>query len=62
MASQLLYLPQVADRLGRTVRAIEWLVYTKQIPSGKVAGRRVVREADLDAYIDAAFTDAEAPA
>jgi excisionase family DNA binding protein len=55
MATKLLYLPDVAERLGRPVRTIEWLVQTKAIPSGKIAGRRVVREADLDAYIESAF-------
>lgn len=62
MATRLLYLQEVAERLRRSRRAVEWLVHTRAIPSGLVAGRRVVREGDLEKYIDAAFNDGEASA
>jgi hypothetical protein len=62
MATQILYLPEVAQRLRRSTKAVEWLVYTGQLKSGKLAGRRVVTEAALEEFIAAAFIDSEAKA
>jgi hypothetical protein len=62
VATQILYLPDVADRLRRTTKAVEWLVYTGQLESGKLAGRRVVTEDALERFIEAAFTETKASA
>lgn len=55
MPTKFLYLPEVAERLGRDLSTVRWLVHTKALPSGKLAGRRVIRESDLEAYIESAF-------
>jgi hypothetical protein len=55
MQSRLLTVDEVAQRLGRTPAAVRWQMYKGALPFGKVAGRRVMREQDLEAYIDAAF-------
>lgn len=57
MATQILYLPEVASRLRRSTKAVEWLVYTGQLESGKLAGRRVVTEEALERFIASAFQE-----
>lgn len=54
------YLPEVAERLGRTKRAVEWLIYTKQLPAGKLAGRVVVDADVLERFIEDAFAEQSA--
>lgn len=53
----LLTVEEVAEALRRTVSSVRWLIHDKQIRSGKIAGRRMVRRADLEAYIAAAFEE-----
>ncbi|MGC5078144.1 helix-turn-helix domain-containing protein [Agrococcus sp. DT81.2] len=63
MATEILYLNEVAARLKRSRKAVEWLCYSGQLQSGKLAGRRVVRSDALDRFINAAFeSPAAAPA
>lgn len=46
----------LAERLGRTTRAIEWMVYAGTGPrSAKIGGRRMWREADVEQWIDEQF-------
>jgi hypothetical protein len=56
MAVKLLTVEDVAARLERSPAAIRWQIHRGTLKFGKVAGRLVMRESDLDAYIDAAFT------
>ncbi|WAC65754.1 helix-turn-helix domain-containing protein [Agrococcus sp. SL85] len=55
MATRLLTVSEVAARLNRSVQAIRWQMHKGELKFGTVAGRRVMRESDLEAYIDAAF-------
>lgn len=52
-----LLIPEVAERLKRSEAAVRWLIFDGQLKAGKLAGRRVIREFDLEAFIDAAFED-----
>lgn len=54
----LLTVEEVADLTRRTVASVRWLIHTKQLKSGKVAGRRLVRRVDLDDFIEAGFAAA----
>jgi len=60
MATQLLTLAETAKRLRKTESQLRWLMHQGTAPkSARIGGRRVFRESDVNAYIDAAF-DAEA--
>lgn len=60
MSTKLLTIPEVAELLGKSKRSVEWMVYAKTGPrSAKIAGRRVFRESDIEAWIDAQFEEAE---
>lgn len=54
----ILFVPEVAERLRRSVDSIRWLINTKQLKSAKLGGRVVVRRADLEKFIADAFADA----
>lgn len=56
----ILFVPEVAERLRRSVDAVRWLLNTKQLKSGKLGGRVVVRRVDLEKFIADAFGDDEA--
>ncbi|QOC27296.1 helix-turn-helix domain-containing protein [Microbacterium hominis] len=51
----MLFLPEVAERLRRSVDAVRWLINTKQLKAAKLGGRMVVRSTDLEAFIGDAF-------
>lgn len=55
---ELLTVDEVAELTRRTVASVRWLIHTKQIKSGKVAGRRLVRREDLESFIAAGFAEA----
>lgn len=54
----LLLIPEVAAELRRSEPSVRWLIATKQLKSGKIAGRVVVKREDLEAFIAAAFEEA----
>lgn len=54
----LLTVDEVAERLRRTPTAVRHLIASKQLKSGRVGGRRMVRELDLHAFVEAAFSEA----
>ena len=54
----LLTVEEVAGVLRRTVSSVRWLIHNKEIKSGKIGGRRMVRRADLETYIASAFEEA----
>lgn len=61
-ATNLLTLPEVAEMLRKTEPQLRWMIHNGTAPrSAKIGGRRMFREADCLAYIDAAF-DAEGAA
>lgn len=53
--SKLLTVKEIAERLGRSEQAVRWQIHLGTIPTAIVGGRRVAREADLEAWIDAQF-------
>jgi len=56
---KLLFIREVAERLGRSEAQVRWMVHKGTAPrSAVIAGRRMWREPDVEAFIDAAFTDA----
>ncbi|WP_294981726.1 helix-turn-helix domain-containing protein [uncultured Microbacterium sp.] len=54
----ILFVPEVAEHLRRSVDSIRWLINTKQIKAAKLGGRVVVRRSDLEKFINDAFEDA----
>jgi predicted DNA-binding transcriptional regulator AlpA len=55
-ASKLLTLPEVAEMLRKSEAQLRWMIHCGTAPrSAKIAGRRLFREADCVAWIDAAF-------
>lgn len=55
---ELLTVEEVAEVTRRTPASVRWLIHTNQIKSGKIAGRRLVKRVDLEAFIDAGFEEA----
>ena len=56
MSTKLMTKTEVAERLGRSPRAVEWMIYAGTGPkSALIAGRRMFRESDIEAWIDAQF-------
>ncbi|MFS6529719.1 helix-turn-helix domain-containing protein [Microbacterium aurugineum] len=58
VAVSLLTVDEVAERLRRTPTSVRHLIASEQLKSGRVGGRRMVRESDLNEFIDAAFAEA----
>ncbi|WP_022872476.1 helix-turn-helix domain-containing protein [Nesterenkonia alba] len=57
--SELLYVRDIAERLGRSVAQINYMISTGQLPgTALVAGRRCIKESTLEAWIDAHFEEA----
>lgn len=54
----LLTVDEVAARLRRTPTSVRHLIASEQLKSGRVGGRRMVRESDLNEFIEAAFAEA----
>lgn len=54
--SKLLTLPEVAEMLRKSEAQLRWMIHSGTAPqSAKIAGRRLFREADCVAWINAAF-------
>jgi predicted DNA-binding transcriptional regulator AlpA len=59
--SPLLTLAETATMLRKSVKQLEWMIYAGTAPkSAKIGGRRMFRRADIEAFIEAAFTAEEA--
>lgn len=58
VAISLLTVDEVAERLRRTPTSVRHLIASDQLKSGRVGGRRMVRESDLNEFIEAAFAEA----
>jgi hypothetical protein len=55
----LLTLDETATQLRKTPAALRWAIHAGKGPkSGLVGGRRMFRQSDIDAYIEAAFDQA----
>lgn len=51
------YVDDLTDVLRRSPAAVRWLIQTGQLASSKLGGRRVVSQAQLDAFFAEAFGD-----
>ena len=61
MADKLLTVEEVAEILRKTPTALRYQIHKGTAPrSAKIGGRRMFRESDVIAYIDAAFDMAAA--
>jgi excisionase family DNA binding protein len=54
----LLTVEEVAEMTRRTAPSVRWLIYSGQLKSGKIGGRRLVRRDDLEEFINAGFEEA----
>lgn len=58
---ELITVGEAATRLGRTEAALRFMIHNGTAPrSALIGGRRMFRDADVDAYIAEAFGDAAA--
>lgn len=56
--SALLTVAEAAARLRKSEKAMRWLIHRGTAPrSGLIGGRRMFREEDVEAFIEAAFAD-----
>lgn len=54
--SRLLTLEETAELLRKTPAQLRWMIHRSTAPrSALIGGRRMFREADVDAFIEAAF-------
>lgn len=54
--SKLLLVPEIAERLRKSEQAIRYQIHRGQLgPTAVIGGRRVMREEDLEAFIEAQF-------
>ncbi|WP_460005032.1 helix-turn-helix transcriptional regulator [Microbacterium xylanilyticum] len=57
--TRIIFAPEVAERLGRSEAQLRWMIQRGTAPrSAMIAGRRCWRESDVDAFIAAAFEEA----
>lgn len=49
------YVSEVAEEIRRSIASTNWLIQTGQLKSSKLAGRRVVTQAQLDEFFANAF-------
>ncbi|GAA3654430.1 helix-turn-helix domain-containing protein [Microbacterium marinilacus] len=52
------FVPEVAKELRRSEGATRWLIHSGALKSSKLAGRRVVTQAQLDEFFASAFEEA----
>lgn len=58
MTDRLLHVEEVADMLRRTPSSLRYMIYKGTAPrSARIGGRRMFRESDVAAWLDAAFED-----
>lgn len=59
MSTRLMTKAETAERLRKTPKQLDWLIYTGNAPhSAKIGGRRMWREADVEAWISEQFATA----
>ena len=59
--NDLLTLPEAAEQLRKTPASLRWHVHQGTAPkSALIGGRRMFRQSDVDAYIEAAFANSAA--
>lgn len=55
--------PEVAERLRKSEKQLRWMIHQGTAPpSGLLGGRRMFREEDVEAFINAAFEPEESRA
>lgn len=58
MSPKFYFISEVANELRRSEASVRWLLHTGQLESTKLAGRRVVTQAQLDRFFEEAFAEA----
>lgn len=58
MTPKFYFISEIATELRRSESAVRWLLHTGQLKSTKLAGRRVVTQAQLDEFFENAFAEA----
>jgi excisionase family DNA binding protein len=59
--TKLLTLSETAQRLRKTDKSLRWMIHEGKAPKSALIGnRRMFRESDVDAFIEAAFAEAKA--
>lgn len=57
--SKLLFVKDVAERLGRSTGQVQWMISSGQLPgTALIAGRRCIKAKTLEAWIDSHFEEA----
>ena len=59
-APRFFFVKEVATELRRSEAAVRWLIHTGRIKTGKLGGRTVVSSAELNRFIEEAFSAASA--
>jgi len=61
MFDKILFIPDLAERLGRSEGSIRWMINQGTAPRhAKIGGRVVFKESDVEAFIEDAFANADA--
>ena len=56
---RIVFVPEVAERLGRSAAQLRFMLHSGTAPKhAKIAGRICFRESDVEAFIEAAFAEA----
>lgn len=56
---RIIFVPEVAERLGRSPAQLRFMLHSGTAPKhAKIAGRICFRESDVEAFIEAAFAEA----
>lgn len=54
----LMFVRDVAERLGRSEAQVRWMVHSSKLPKpAKIAGRICWKSSTIEAFIDAAFAE-----
>jgi len=60
MSNRLMTKAEFGQLVHKTAKQVDWMLYTGKAPkSALIGGRRMFRESDVTAWIDAQFEDAE---
>lgn len=56
MGTRLMTKAEFGQLIGKTAKQVDWMLYTGNAPrSAKIGGRRMFRQTDIEAWIDAQF-------
>ena len=60
MSTKLITKAEFAEIIRKDEKAVDWMIYSRKAPkSAIISGRRMFRAADVEAWIEAAFSAEE---